>query len=302
MGTLPDAAPALPREGEFGAHNALVAPVRKGGPELGEGGEAGAVCGGEALNTQATKGGDGFLHALGAGRVQVHAAQDGVNWPAASEIADVFERVDHAGVGAAQEHHKALRAVEAQGLVIQERIGPGTGGVEKEAAAGIFKCVLTGNLSGDEDAVHNFRGFGGPDYAGGGLAEELSGCGIHPNGPAGAVGVAGELGGESGGMKKEPGFGCRCASRVQSSCVVVVAVAEDDRVGVCEVDPELGGVVKEQVALAGVEEEAARADLEMEGEAVFGAQSAGMDAILDQSGDCDWFFHFARRIWPKRWL
>ena len=70
-----------------------------------------------------------------------------MNRSAAGEVLDVFERVYHARVGATQEHHKALRGIEEQGLIIQERIGPGAGGVEKEAAAGVFKVRSARGIS-----------------------------------------------------------------------------------------------------------------------------------------------------------
>ena len=60
--------------------------------------------------------------------------------------------------------------------------------------------------------------------------------------------------------------------------------------------PKLGGIVKEQVALAGVEQEAARADLEMEGEAVFGPQPAGMNSVLDQCRDDDALTHVSAQF------
>jgi len=133
---------------------------------------------GQPLNIQPAECGNGLLHAFRSASQQVQPAQNRVNRPAASEMPDVSERVHHARVGAAQEYHKALRGIEEQGLIIQERIGPGTGGVEEETAAGIFEGVLTGNLSGDEDALQHFRGLGSSDYACGRLADGLSACRI----------------------------------------------------------------------------------------------------------------------------
>ena len=72
-----------------------------------------------------------------------------------------------------------------------------------------------------------------------------------------------------------------------------MAVAQNDGFSVCQADAQLEGVVQEQVALAGVEQEAARADLEVESQAVFGQQAAGMNAILDQRRDDNCLFHCA---------
>jgi len=79
-----------------------------------------------------------------------------------------------------------------------------------------------------------------------------------------------------------------------------MAVAQDDgfRLGKAEAQPDR--VLQEQIALPGVEEEAARADLEMKTKAMFRQQAAGADAILDQRGDYDLLCHCVRQIWLKR--
>ena len=71
---------------------------------------------------------------------------------------DVFERVHHAGVPAAQQHHKPVRGIEEQRLVVHQRIGLGAGGVEKEASAGVLEGILAGNLAGHEDAIQTSVG------------------------------------------------------------------------------------------------------------------------------------------------
>jgi len=61
-----------------------------------------AVGGGEALNVQAAKGSDGFVHAFGAGLQEVEATHNGMNRPAAGEVLDVFKGVHHARMGATE--------------------------------------------------------------------------------------------------------------------------------------------------------------------------------------------------------
>ena len=67
-------------------------------------------------------------------------------------------------------------------------------------------------------------------------------------------------------MKKEARLRCCFARGSYSAGVVVMTVAQDDGFGVGQAETQLEGVVQEQIALAGVEQEAAGADLEVEGQ------------------------------------
>ena len=203
---------------------------------------------GQPLNVQPAKRGKGLFHAFGTGRHQVQPAQDGVDRPA-GEVLNVFKGVDDARVAAAEQDHQPILRVKVKSLIVQEQIWPGRGGLEKEAAAGVFEGVLTGNLSGHEDALQDFRGLGRPDYACGRLADGLSARGIHSNWAASAVGITGELRRESGGVKKEPGFGCRLAGRIYSTCMVVVAVAQDDGFGVGKAEAQLEWEARCEISL-----------------------------------------------------
>lgn len=67
----------------------------------------------------------------------------------------------------------------------------------------------------------------------------------------------------------------------------MVTVAQRDSFNVFQVYLQLAGILRQQVALAGVEQQAVPSCLDMESQSVFRQQAAGMDAILNQSGDRD---------------
>jgi len=87
-------------------------PVAAGVGEMVEeetgGGVAGAVDGVEAFESEAAELVEGEVEALGAGFEEVHATGHGVDGDGGVPGLDVIERVDEAGVGAAEQYHPAI--------------------------------------------------------------------------------------------------------------------------------------------------------------------------------------------------
>jgi hypothetical protein len=72
--------------------------------------------------------------------------------------------------------------------------------------------------------------------------------------------------------------------------MVIVAVAEHDRVRPPEVDAEFGGVGLQRHALPGVEEHAVRAGVEPIGEPVFTEEARAANRVFGKKGECDHIF------------
>ena len=68
----------------------------------------------------------------------MHSAYDGMNRPVAGQLANVFQRVHHARMGAAQEDHNPVGGIKEERLVIDEWTGPGTG---DQAREGSGRCL-----------------------------------------------------------------------------------------------------------------------------------------------------------------
>lgn len=73
-------------------------------------------------------------------------------------------------------------------------------------------------------------------------------------------------------------------------------VAQDNGIKMTKVQAQLFRVGQQQIALAGVKEQVALADLKMKRQSVFGHQSGALDAVLDEHRDTNVFTHAELKI------
>ena len=195
-----------------------------------------------------------------AGSAQVHAADHGADGAVAGQAADVFQDMDDAGVGAAQEDHGAGGGFHVQRLVIEQGIDRLALGIEMEQFRQGFFGMGPGNFAGAEEAGGELAGIAGGDHAGIGAVEGLSGgIGDADGARPGAVDMVLSL--QRIGMQMDiHRFADGGQDDRQAAGVIVVAVAEHQGVHGAEIDAQGAGVVRQDQPLAGVEQNAAVAE------------------------------------------
>jgi hypothetical protein len=99
--------------------------------------------------------------------------------------------------------------------------------------------------------------------------------------------AAAATGREGGRMQEQSNVGDLVQRIAQTAGVVVVAVAEDNRVGTIQSDTQCLRIVRQRQPLAGVEKHASFGGLNPETKTVFPKQAHALGCILSQDGDRD---------------
>jgi len=82
----------------------------------------------------------------------MQAANHGAHRFPAGQMPDVIQRIDHAGMSAAQEQDHTAAKVNHQRLIILERVWMRASSIQKESASSVFISVCAGNFSRGKDA------------------------------------------------------------------------------------------------------------------------------------------------------
>ena len=91
---------------------------------------------------------------------QMHAADDGMNGALVGELADIFQRVNDAGMRATQQNHQTGGGVEKQRLVIPKRVRGFSVCIQIKCSGCRFFGVRAGDFAGLKQAGNNFQGAG----------------------------------------------------------------------------------------------------------------------------------------------
>jgi hypothetical protein len=228
------------------------------------------VVGGQIVDPESGERADGEVQTLGTGTQQMGSAQNRVDRASGRERLDVFERVDHPGMPAAEHHHQSRRGVDDERLIVGQSVDLGARGVAIEGAAGVLDGLAARDLAAELDA--------GPDLDRPGLGDELpharSQCLRIRDRRADRAPITVELGRQRLGMQIEIDRTAGALDhRLQSAGVVVMAVAECDRRHPFERDSEPRGIVPQRQPLPGVEQQTVLIGLDEEGRTMLTEQA-----------------------------
>lgn len=213
----------------------------------------------------------------------MHSAEHGANEAVARQGLDVLEDLDDPGMGASEQDDRALRRVEVKGLVVEQRIGRDSRGVEMENFGQRFLRMGAGNFAGAKKAGGDFAGFAGKNEADVWAGQRVARGGRDADGASLVVFRLQGIG-----MQVDRDRGARGGQHVgQAAGVVVMPMAQHDGVHRAEIDAQRPGVVGQHEALAGVEEDAPVARFDMETKPMFAARRAGGDGVVGQYGDAE---------------
>lgn len=243
----------------------------------------------EAIKICGAQPGDGLLKPLLTGEAEMHTANHCPHALAGSPARHIIKRVDHAGVRATQKHEQSFAEVNHHGLVIGQRVWLLPIRVKKERAAGVFKRVRARNFAGDKYAIEYFS-----PIAGFHNAMTLMNC-LHRlpthTDESHLAGTLAEFFPERSGMQEDFCVWRSSQHRVQSAGVIVMTVAQHNGVELTKFNAEGLGVAQNQVGLPGIEQQATAPDLNMKGQAMFGGQTAAVDAVFYHHGNANGFSH-----------
>ena len=94
-----------------------------------------------------------YWSGLRGGVQQMHAADDGMKVVLSGQRADILQRIDHAGMTAAEKNHDSIIGFDVDGLVIHDGVRLRAGFIEIKIAAGILEVILPRNLPGQPYAI-----------------------------------------------------------------------------------------------------------------------------------------------------
>src|SRR5664280_1011890 len=215
----------------------------------------------------------------------MQAANHGAHGFPTSQLLNVIERVDHARMSATQQQDDAATKVNYQSLIINERVGTCAFGIQKECAAGVFVIICAGNFSRGKDAFNYFRAARRFDESARVVANGLRHAIAYADGARLAGQTLTVFFLEGRWMQINPRLWHDIKHRWHAAHVVVVAVAQHNRLQPVKRKPQGFRVYHRQVGLAGVEQQAASPALNVKGQPVFSDQSLAMDAVLDEHGN-----------------
>ena len=115
----------------------------------------------EELGGEAAQVVDDPLHAGGSCGAQMHAADYGMDGAMVGEGLNVFEDMDDAGVGAAEDDDGALGRVEEEGLIIEQWVDVVSFGIEVEHFGKRLLRMEAEDFAGEEEARRDFAGSAG---------------------------------------------------------------------------------------------------------------------------------------------
>lgn len=198
---------------------------------------------------------DELVHLLLVAGDEVGAADDGSDRPAGHRFR-VLDGVAEAGVSTAEDDGDAVGRLDGEGLVVRDGVGSPAVGVLDDTYRGVG--VGTGNLAEGVDPVDDFdRGLVFDDRRPAGYRR----AGVRTADVGAAILGRAVTGPPHVGVTVDRRVVEMCEGGVEAAGVVVVAVAEDDGLGV-EGVAESGGVLGDDTTVAGVEEYVADAGCE----------------------------------------
>lgn len=95
----------------------------------------------DSVNAQPMKRVQGSLDSNVAGVNQMHSSQDRMNSLIQSQVPDVLQRVDHAGMGAPDYDDQTLWGLQKHGLIVHKQIRLAALGIQEEASTDIFELA-----------------------------------------------------------------------------------------------------------------------------------------------------------------
>lgn len=121
-------------------------------------GKTGAMSKADPLHLQFSQPANGPLHPVFVRAQQVHAADHGVNPVRAGQRTDIVQRVDHAGMCAAQQDNQPSARLDKHRLIIDQRISRRAGRIKTERAACVFEIIPTWNRTGQTETIAHLHG------------------------------------------------------------------------------------------------------------------------------------------------
>ncbi len=89
---------------------------------------------------------------------QVHAADEGVYCAARKHAVHMQQRIDHAGVGAAQDHAQPLRRIQHSGLIVVQWVWFAARCVQEKRAARVLEIGYPRNWTGHPETGAELHG------------------------------------------------------------------------------------------------------------------------------------------------
>lgn len=215
----------------------------------------------------------------------MHAAYNRVNWIPACQMPDVVQRVDHAGVGTAEQDNRSGIGPQEQGLVIEQRIDLVAFRILAESFFVLLLWVAAGDLAREKEAGGYFNRVGDGVEARAPLPQRVKTTGRHTD--VSHARVSSVIFGPDGTrMSIDHDFVAGDAKHVrQSAAMVIVAVAQDHCVGFADVDTELSCISEKRIGLPSVEKQASCSKIEPDGQSVLGNEPGSGRAVVDKHRD-----------------
>jgi hypothetical protein len=192
----------------------------------------------------------------------------------------------------ARANGKTILSGKVERHVVGHRIGHGAFLVQKKWAAHILEIIRPGNSARHPNARDDLGGAGHTMHDPG--FSKFSG--LHEIGrdaPCGAFRRADELSLCGRRMKPKSGFGRGFECVRQPGNMIVVPVAEHNRIRLPEIDAEFRGIFFEHHSLTGVEEHALCAGLKPVGEPVFAEQPGPAHGVIGKDRQGNHFLSFS---------
>ncbi len=111
----------------------------------------------------------------------MHAAQNRANRMPARQMPDAVQRVDHTGVGVAEQDNRSARGPKEEGLIITQRINAAAFRVLAESFIRLLLWVAAGNLAGEKEVGGYFRQASNGAKARTPFAQQREAAGRHAN-------------------------------------------------------------------------------------------------------------------------
>ena len=193
-------------------------------------------------------------------------------------------------MSASQQHHDALPGFKEERLVVHQRIGPSGLGVQEKWSSCVFEirparhgaCYHQSiEHSGRDDRFHQ--------HSTAFVQCPLAGP-RNPDLARGAVSVACVLG-QSCERVEEHGGPVQAKHLAQAAGVIVVTVAQHDRIRLVQRDIQLESIRRQYLSLPGVEQHSAIFPFDPVGQTMFGEQSRLRGRVLDDDTNSDLFRH-----------